>query len=347
MVIRHNKKKMRNKIIIIAEAGVNHNGDLQIAKELIDVAANAGADYVKFQTFKACSLVVRSATKADYQKNNDINSTDTQYEMLKKLELPESWHYELKDYSKLKGIKFLSTGFDEQSIDFLEKLDVDLFKIPSGEITNKPFLLHIAKKKKPIIISTGMASMLEIKSALDIFIQEGIKKEQITILHCNTQYPTPFCDVNLLVMNVINKELDVKVGYSDHTLGIEVPIAAVALGAVVIEKHFTLDKEMEGPDHRASLSPSELINMVNGIRNIEVALGETTEKKPTMSEVENIVHARKSIVAKREILKGEIFTPDNITTKRPGNGVSPMEWDNFIGKVSENRYSEDDQIIPQ
>jgi N-acetylneuraminate synthase/N,N'-diacetyllegionaminate synthase len=259
-------------VVIIAEAGVNHNGDFGLAKRLIEAAADAGADYVKFQTFKAEKLVTRSAQKATYQINNINDGDNSQFKMLKNLEMPFEWHYELSECAETLGIKFLSTGFDEQSIDFLEELGIDLFKIPSGEITNKPYLQHVAKKGKPIIFSTGMANMQEVADAMDVLIKEGVDRQNIMILHCNTEYPTPMKDVNLTAMNHIKKTLGVEVGYSDHTLGIEVPIAAVALGAKVIEKHFTLDKKMKGPDHLASLEPNELKLMVQAIRNIELAI---------------------------------------------------------------------------
>ena len=335
---------MINKVIIIAEAGVNHNGDFENAKKLILAAANAGADYVKFQTFKADKLVSKDAQKAEYQKANLKDEGDTQYDMLKKLEMSEVWHYELIKYSNECGIKFLSTGFDEDSIDFLDSLNIDLFKVPSGEITNKPYLEHIAKKGKPIVISTGMSNLQEIKDAVEIIQNFQITKNQITILHCNTEYPTPMQDVNLLAMNTIQNELGVQVGYSDHTLGIEVPIAAVALGACIIEKHFTLDKNMNGPDHKASLDPLELKEMVRLIRNIEFAISGSGIKEPSVSEIKNIEITRKSIVAKSKILKGERFTNSNMTTKRPGTGISPMQWDLVIGKTAIQDFNIDDLI---
>ena len=335
---------MNNKVIIIAEAGVNHNGDFANAKKLILAAANAGADYVKFQTFKADKLVSKDAQKAEYQKANLKEDADTQYDMLKKLQMPEQWHYDLIKYANDCGIKFLSTGFDEDSIDFLDSLNIDLFKVPSGEITNKPYLEHIAKKGKPIVISTGMSNLQEIKDAVDVIQNHQIDKSQITILHCNTEYPTPMQDVNLLAMNTIRNELGVKVGYSDHTLGIEVSIAAVALGACIIEKHFTLDKNMDGPDHKASLDSLELKEMVRLIRNIEFAISGSGIKEPSKSEIKNIEIARKSIVAKTKILKGEKFTQLNITSKRPGSGISPMQWDLVIGKTANQDFNIDDLI---
>jgi len=323
---------MNNKVIIIAEAGVNHNGNYESAKKLILAAASAGADYVKFQTFKADKLVSKYAQKADYQKANVKESGDTQYGMLKKLEMSEEWHYELIKYSNECGIKFLSTGFDEERIDFLDSLNIDFFKVPSGEITNKPYLEHIAKKGKPIVISTGMSNLQEIKDAVDIFQKHQITKRDITILHCNTEYPTPMQDVNLLSMNIIQKELGVNVGYSDHTLGIEVPIAAVALGAKVIEKHFTLDKNMEGPDHKASLDPFELKQMVKSIRNIEKALMGSGFKEPSASEIKNIQIARKSIHTNKPLEKGHVIKKDDLIMMRPGDGISPMDIDLYLNK---------------
>ena len=326
---------------IIAEAGVNHNGSIATAKILIDVAAEAGADFVKFQTFKAETLVTRTADKAEYQK--EITNTDeSQFDMIKKLELDRKVHEELIDHCK-KKIQFLSTAFDHGSIELLAKLDIPLFKIPSGEITNLSYLRHIGKMGKPIIMSTGMSTLDEVRNALNILIESGAEKEQITILHCNTEYPTPMKDVNLKAMLTIRNDLGVKVGYSDHTLGIEVPIAAVAMGAAVIEKHFTLDRNMPGPDHAASLEPEELKAMVTAIRNIEKAMG-GGEKKPSSSETKNIAVARKSIVAKTSIKKGELFTEKNLTVKRPGTGVSPMEWDNVMGKRASSDYERDDLI---
>jgi N,N'-diacetyllegionaminate synthase len=323
---------MNNKVIIIAEAGVNHNGDYDNAKKLIQAASNAGADYVKFQTFKADKLVSKDAKKADYQIANTKQGGDTQYEMLKKLEIPEAWHYYLIKYANECGIKFLSTGFDEQSIDFLDSLNIDIFKVPSGEITNKPYLEHIAKKRKPIIISTGMSTIEEIGEAINILNENKISKEDITILHCNTEYPTPMKDVNLLAMNSIKKQFSIKVGYSDHTMGIEVPIAAVALGARVIEKHFTLDKQMEGPDHKASLDPDELKEMVKAIRNIELALSGDGIKKPSESESKNITVARKSIYLNKDLSRGHLITEEDLIALRPGDGISPMEWNNVINR---------------
>jgi N-acetylneuraminate synthase/N,N'-diacetyllegionaminate synthase len=322
-----------NKVLIIAEAGVNHNGDLEIAKKLIESAAEAGADYVKFQTFKADKLVSKSAKKAVYQQKNSSSSDDTQMSMLKKLEIPEEWYGELVSHAKKQNIEFLSTGFDEESIDFLDTLDVPFFKIPSGELTNKPYLKHVASKGKPVILSTGMATLLEIEKSLAVLINEGVPKEAITILHCNTEYPTPMKDVNLLAMTAIGDLLAVIFGYSDHTIGIEVPIAAVALGAKVIEKHFTLNRMMEGPDHLASLEPSELKQMVLAIRNIELAISGSGLKEPSASEINNIQIARKSIHISHPIPKGTILNQTHLIMKRPGDGISPMDIDKIIGKI--------------
>ena len=323
---------MNNSTIIIAEAGVNHNGDFDLAIKLIDAAADSGADYVKFQSFKADKLVTKSAPKAEYQKINLNDSDNSQYLMLKKLEMPEKWHHDLKEYANSRGIKFLSTGFDEESVDFLDRLGVDLFKIPSGEITNKPFLQHIARKGKPVVLSTGMADMDEIIEAVKLLTEEGLSKDMLTVLHCNTEYPTPMEDVNLLAMNSIRQELGVSVGYSDHTKGIEVPIAAVALGACIIEKHFTLDRNLEGPDHRASINPVELISMVEAIRNIELALSGNGLKKPSQSEIKNKFIARKSIHLKNDVLSGHLLKGEDVEMKRPGDGLSPMLLDKVIGR---------------
>jgi len=332
-----------DKTTVIAEAGVNHNGSMELAKELIDVAANAGADYVKFQTFKAENLVTRSAKKAEYQQKNVVDADDSQYKMLKKLELSKEQHYELIEYCKQRNIKFLSTAFDMESVVFLSMLNLGLWKIPSGEITNYPYLRRIAQENKPVILSTGMSTIEDIKMAMNVLVKHGTDKRQITVLHCNTQYPTPMQDVNLLAMQTIARELSVKVGYSDHTPGIEVPIAAVALGAIVVEKHFTLDKNMEGPDHVASLEPGELKSMVVAIRNVEQALG-FSEKTISASECDNKNVVRKSIVAAKPIKKGESLTEENLTVKRPGNGISPMKWDDVIGKTAVRNFTEDELI---
>lgn len=334
---------MNKRTTIIAEAGVNHNGNIDLAKKLIDAAAIADVDYVKFQTFNANKLVTKNAEKADYQKENTGKSNDSQFEMLKKLELSKEMHFELISYCKSKGVEFLSTGFDLESIEFLSELELDFFKIPSGEITNLPYLEAVAKIGKPVVISTGMADMDEIEQALNVFLTAGIKKSEITILHCNTEYPTPMKDVNLNAMKSIKEKFDVSIGYSDHTLGIEIPIAAVAMGASVIEKHFTLDNNMEGPDHKASLEPDELSSMVKSIRNIEYAMGNGI-KEPSESEKKNKDIARKSIVAKKEIKKGELFSKDNLTIKRPGKGISPMKWYDVIGEKSLKDYQKDDLI---
>ena len=333
---------MNDRVKIIAEAGVNHNGSMDMAKRLIDVAADAGVDFVKFQTFKADKLLIEKAKKAEYQ----INATsidESQYSMIQKLELDESDHKEIIDYCSSVGVDFLSTGFDNESIDLLYNYDIPFFKIPSGEITNLPYLRHVAGKMKPIILSTGMSTERDIEEALKIFYNSGIDKNLITVLHCNSEYPTPMEDVNLRAMLSIKDMFNVKVGYSDHTLGIEIPLAAVALGASVIEKHFTLDRTFIGPDHAASLEPNELKEMVMGIRNIEKALGSKI-KKPTASEQKNISIARKSIVAKKHITIGEKFTEDNLCTKRPGTGISPMEWDNVILQKAKKNFEKDELI---
>ncbi len=333
---------MEKKVLIIAEAGVNHNGSMDNARKLIDAAVVAGVDYIKFQTFKADKLVSKKAEKAEYQKKNASND-ETQFEMLKKLELSHEQHLELIAYANQQKIRFLSTPFDLESIDLLVSLGIKTGKVPSGDITNRPYLKKMAESFEDIIISTGMASLEEIGEALDVLLSSGQTKKTITVLHCNTEYPTPMRDVNLKAMLQIGSVFDVKTGYSDHTLGIEVPIAAVALGAEVIEKHFTLDKNMEGPDHKASLEPGELTEMVRTIRNIEVALG-SGEKKVTESEAKNKDIARKSIVASRRIEKGELFSDENLTTKRPGDGINPMRWLEVTGKVAERDFAEDEKI---
>ena len=330
--------------LIIAEAGVNHNGSIELAKQLIDAAADAGVDYVKFQTFKTENLVSRSAKMADYQKRNMSVGENSQYSMLKKLELSPQQHYELVSYCNEKGINFFSTAFDLDSVDFLASLHLGLWKIPSGEITNYPYLRKIASYKEPVILSTGMSTFDEIADAISVLIKFGVSKEQITILHCNTEYPTPMNDVNLKAMHTIGEKFSVNVGYSDHTQGIEVPIAAVALGATVVEKHFTLDCTMDGPDHKASLEPQELKAMVTAIRNIEQALG-TEEKKVSTSEGRNKSVARKSIVAAKDIEKGELLTEENLTVKRPGGGISPMKWEYIIGTRAIRTFEADEQII--
>ena len=333
----------QNKIIIIAEAGVNHNGDIAKAKALIDKGAEAGVDYVKFQTFKAGNLVTKQAKRAAYQDRN-TQDNDSQYEMLKKLELSQAVHQELMDYCTKKGVQFLSTGFDFESLEFLAQLGITIAKIPSGEITNLPYLRKVANLFPEVILSTGMATISEIKDAVKVLTDNGVSKNRITVLHCNTEYPTPMEDVNLKAMLHIQRELGLPVGYSDHTLGIEVPIAAVALGATVIEKHFTLDKNLPGPDHKASLEPHELKAMVTAIRNIEKAIGGSGIKEVSASEAKNKPIVRKSIVAAKKILKGEPFTIENLTVKRPATGISPMQWDNLIGKTAKKNFQEDDLI---
>jgi N,N'-diacetyllegionaminate synthase len=334
------------RVLIIAEAGVNHNGDLNLAKKLIDAASDAGVDYVKFQTFKTEKLVSKSAQKASYQSENLKDDDNSQFSMLKKLELSPENHFELIEYAKQKGVNFLSTAFDLDSLAFLDSLNLSLFKVPSGEITNKPYLQAIAKTKKPVIISTGMANMQEIEDSISVFETEGYLKTDITVLHCNTQYPTPFEDVNLMAMKTIGDAFGVKIGYSDHTNGIEVPTAAVALGATVIEKHFTLDKTMEGPDHKASLDPKELKGMVSAIRNIEIALG-NGEKKPSPSESKNLEAARKSIHLAVSLKKGEVLKYEHLIMKRPGNGISPMDFESALGKKVNVDLEEDTQLKPE
>ena len=331
-----------NNVFIIAEAGVNHNGSIALAKKLIDTAKNAGADAVKFQTFKAENLVSKTAEKAEYQKET-TDSKESQFEMIKQLELDVDTHKELMRYCNEKSILFLSTPFDHDSIELLSDLGLEIFKIPSGEITNLPYLRHIGRLNKKVILSTGMSDIGEIEDALDILIRSGTKKENVTVLHANTMYPTPIEDVNLKAMVTIGNTFDVEYGYSDHTLGIEVDIAAVALGAKVIEKHFTLDKTMDGPDHKASLEPDELKAMVSAIRNIEKAMGSGI-KKPSKSELPNMKIVRKSIVAATNIAKGDLFTEDNLTIKRPGNGICPMRWDEILGTVAFKQYKKDGLI---
>lgn len=327
---------------IIAEAGVNHNGSLETAKKLVDVAANAGADAVKFQTFKADKLVSKTAQKADYQKQHDALD-ETQHNMLKKLELDENAHQVLIQYCNTRRILFLSTPFDHESIDMLHQLGMSVFKIPSGEITNLPYLRHVGTLNKEVILSTGMATLNEVGNALEVLTIAGTSKDKITVLHATTEYPCPIDEVNLKAMHTMQKAFDVKVGYSDHTQGIEVAIAAAAMGATVIEKHFTLDRAMKGPDHKASLIPQELESMVHAIRNVSHALGDGV-KMPSKSEVKNMTVARKSIVAMRDIRLGEVFSADNITTKRPGTGISPMHWDEVIGCVATRPFLVDELI---
>ena len=327
---------------IIAEAGVNHNGSIDIARQLIDVASESGADAVKFQTFKAENLVGINAKKAQYQeKNTDLK--ETQFEMIKKLELNTEAYESLISHCQSKNIMFLSSPFDIDSIKLLDNLGMEIFKIPSGEITNLPYLRYLGKLNKQIILSTGMSNIDEIKDAIEILLEEGTPKEKITLLHANTMYPTPMEDVNLNAMLTIGRTFDITYGYSDHTLGIEVDIAAVAMGAKCIEKHFTLDKSMKGPDHEASLEPDELKSMIKAIRNIELALG-SYEKKPSNSEKANINIARKSIVAKTQISKGDVLNEENLAIKRPGHGISPMKWEEVLGMKATKNYIEDELI---
>jgi N,N'-diacetyllegionaminate synthase len=330
------------KTLIIAEAGVNHNGDINMAKRLIDIAANSGADLVKFQTFSADRLVTHGAAKADYQILATDN-TESQHDMLRKLELTESMHNELIAHCASQNIGFFSTGFDVESINLLVGLGQELFKIPSGEITNLPYLRHIGKLDKTVILSTGMSNMHEIEAAINVLEESGTHRSKITVLHCTTAYPVPISDVNLRAMQSIQKELNVAVGYSDHTLGIEIPIAAVALGATIIEKHFTTDRSLPGPDHKASLEPAELMAMIDGIRNIEKALGDGV-KRLMPSEFTNLPIARKSIVASLPIKTGDLFTEHNLTAKRPGTGISPMQWGKLMGRTANRDYLGDELI---
>lgn len=335
---------MRKHTIIIAEAGVNHNGSLEFAKQLVREAANAGVDYIKFQTFHAEKCVSKYAEKAEYQKNNTGKPTESQLEMVKKLELSEDDHLQLIEFCNQLGVKFFSTAFDLESVDFLHSLNIGLWKIPSGEITNFPFLRKIASYNEPVIMSTGMCEVNEINDAIDLLVKSGLDREKIILLHCNTEYPTPFEDVNLKAMDALKAEFNLEVGYSDHTKGIEVSIAAVALGASVIEKHFTLDCNMEGPDHKASLEPDGLRSMVRAIRNIECAISGDGKKHVSNSERKNISIARKSIVASRNIKKGELLTEENLTVKRPGDGISPMMWEQVIGTYATKDFTVDEKI---
>jgi N,N'-diacetyllegionaminate synthase len=333
---------MSCRTLVIAEAGVNHNGDMDLARQLVDVAADAGADLVKFQTFRASELATGAARLAEYQKAA-IGCQSSQLEMLRELELKPDAHRMLIDHCSKRDIGFFSTAFDIPSIDFLLSLGQDLFKIPSGELTNLPYLRHIGQLGKEVILSSGMATLLEIEEAVEALTRSGTSREKITVLHCTSEYPAPMKGVNLRAMQGIRDTLGVAVGYSDHTLGIEVAIAAVALGASVIEKHVTLDRRLPGPDHKASLEPAELCQMVSSIRNLEVALGSGV-KMPTESEVNNREIVRKSLVASREIKKGELFSAQNLAAKRPGTGISPMRWDEVIGKECPRDFSEDELI---
>lgn len=333
-------RELRKKTLIIAEAGVNYNGDINLAKRMVDVAAEAGADIVKFQTGKPENSISANAKKADYQEAT-TGTDESQLEMCKKLMLPDEDYPELVDYCNKKGIEFLSTPFDSESVDFLASLGVRKWKIPSGEITHRPLLVHIAKRGEPVILSTGMSTIEEIRDAISVLAENGAN--DITVLQCNTEYPTPFEDANITAMNTLKKEFGCKVGYSDHTFGVSAPIAAVALGATVIEKHFTLDRHMPGPDQSASLEPDELKTMVKMIRETELSLGDG-EKKPSDSELKNKDIARKSIVAKKLIKAGEVFSEENITCKRPGNGISPMKWNDIIGQTAKYDFEFDEQI---
>jgi len=332
---------MSKSIFIIAEAGVNHNGSLDLAKQLIDKAQWAGADAVKFQSFRATSLMTESAPKADYQKKT--TGEESQFEMIKRLELDYDSHIILKEYADKKGIEFMSTPFDHESIDLLSRIGVRRFKVGSGDLTNLPYLRYMAGHSLPIILSTGMSDMKEIKAVVDALKDIGFPKRDITILHATTEYPAPVNEVNLMAMQSMSTELGIEIGYSDHTQGIEIPIAAAALGATVIEKHFTLDRNMEGPDHKASLEPQELKAMVEAIRKVELSLGDGV-KVPTLSEAKNKTAARKSLVAAQSIVKGELFTEENLCVKRPGSGLSPMRWDEFIGRPAPKNYEKDELI---
>ena len=329
-------------IRIIAEAGVNHNGSLEMAKSLVDVAADAGADFVKFQTFKAEKLVTADAGKAEYQKKNMNGSDSSQFQMLKNLELGEEDHRELMDYCERKGIRFLSTPFDLDSVDFLHSLGLKIWKIPSGEITNYPYLRKIAGYNEEVVMSTGMCEVSDVASAMNALAENGQDLAKVTLLHCNTQYPTPMADVNLRAMLSL-RDFSVKVGFSDHTVGIEIPVAAAALGATVIEKHFTLSRDLPGPDHRASLEPMELKAMVAAIRNVETALGDG-RKRVSPSESANVAVARKSIVASCNIKRGEVLTENNMTAKRPGHGISPMRWREVEGTRAIRDFNPDEMI---
>lgn len=331
-----------NHTLIIAEAGVNHNGDIELAKRLIDSAADAGADLVKFQTFNADRLVTRSASKANYQ-NETTDQAESQYTMLKQLELSSEMHETLIAHCDSRNIGFFSTAFDIESLNYLASVGVERFKIPSGEITNWPYLRHVGAFRMPLILSTGMATLGEIEAALDVLEGAGTPRSQITVLHCNTEYPTPIYDVNLRAMSSIRDAFGVAVGYSDHTSGIEVPIAAVALGATVIEKHLTLDRNLPGPDHKASLEPAEFGAMVRSIRNIEQAMGDGI-KRPSLSEIKNKPIARKSLVAAKPIRVGERYTAENLTVKRPGTGISPIRWDEVVGRVASRDFAVDELI---
>jgi len=331
--------------LVIAEAGVNHNGDLAMARRLVDVAAEAGADFVKFQTFSADRLVTSAARKAAYQSRNIGDGDDSQHAMLRGLELTLDMHDMLIEHAAKAGVRFLSTGFDIESVDLLLSLGIALLKVPSGEITNLPYLRHIGAAGRDVILSTGMATLDEVGAAIEVLEKAGAPRSRVTVLHCTTEYPAPFADVNLRAMHTLRDTFGVKVGYSDHTVGIEVSLAAVALGATVIEKHFTLDRTLPGPDHAASLEPQELKAMVAGIRNIERALGDGV-KRPSAAEIANRAAARKSLVAARDIRKGEAFTAENVTVKRPGTGLSPMQWDSLLGRPASRDFRADELLEP-
>lgn len=332
----------RDAVTIIAEAGVNHNGDMALARALIDVAAEAGADLVKFQTFSATRLLTATARKADYQLAT-TDRTESQLEMIRRLELTPQMHEELILHCQRRGVRFFSSAFDLESVDLLARLGLDRFKVPSGEITNLPYLRHIGRHRLPVIVSTGMATLTEVAAALEVLETSGVPRRQITVLHCNTEYPTPMSDVNLRAMQSMQQTLGVQVGYSDHTQGIEIAVAAVALGASVIEKHLTLDRTLPGPDHRASLEPAEFGAMVTAIRNVERALGDGI-KQPSPSERKNMPVARKSIVAARPIRKGEVLTESHLAVKRPGTGLSPMLWDQLLGRPASRDFAADEPL---
>lgn len=332
------------KVFVIGEAGVNHNGDLSLALQLVDAAAEAGCDAVKFQTFKAEALVTRAARMADYQQANTGRS-ETQFEMLKRLELSEEAHHRLLAHAASRGILLFSTAFDMGSVDFLVGLDFPVWKIPSGEITNLPYLERIGRQHKPVLLSTGMATLGDVDEALQVLLTQGCRREQVCVLHCNTEYPTPYGDVNLRAMVTMGQALGVACGYSDHTPGIAIPAAAVALGARAIEKHFTMDRTLPGPDHVASLEPGELAAMVAAIRQVEQGLGDGI-KRPSASEAKNRAIARKSIVAAVPIAAGEVLGEHNLAVKRPGTGVSPMRWHEVVGRVARRAYEADEPIEP-
>jgi len=332
-----------SKVKIIAEIGVNHNGDIDLAYKMIDAAANSGADFIKFQTFETESLVTHNAPKAKYQLKN-TKTRETQFEMLKKLELGIKEHFQLLEYCQAKGVVFLSSAFDLKSLTFLKEMNLPLIKIPSGEITNLPYLKAVAVIGKPVILSTGMATMDEVEASVQVLVENGLEKNMITVLHCNTEYPTPFKDVNLLAMKTLSEKLQVAVGYSDHTIGSEVAIASVALGAVVIEKHFTLDRNLSGPDHKASMEPKDFKKMVQSIRNIEVAISGNGQKIPSSSEVKNISIARKSVYLAKDLDAGTILEDYHLTTLRPGTGISPMSWYDILGKSLNKKLNKGSQL---